>query len=619
MSGRTSANSSVDASPNIGNGTTAQGSTIPVLIGWGGVRLDEAAIGGGVNHPTSSTPSVVFPGESATNMELVLIQMKAMGYNTVRVDFDPMCTPSQYMSPYSATNLERAIHIAQHFGFWIVIDYHGYSEPFNTAQANCWLNFWSGVTNQFKNSYSQIIWEPINEPCYASSCAGNSTTNDMCSSASTCVPTLSRQYQLWIDQARGQGDTHWIVVQNICSYGCSIDWASGFPKVTDPLGTLAQGGRIFISLHSYMGYSSGSWNISTADSMAEEYYQAVVSGISTTGWPALNTEGGTDPLCTSCAPDTILTGSAGYTNTTLHFIQTLTNLYDTNSPQRINWIWWPAGSWTDTPGSGIYGALQCNGNPVGWGCLLNKAPIRSEPVTTSNAIYTLNWTGFDWDGTHEETLTLNGKLLATLPSSAQNGQTNVAFSLNITSLTKLGVNTLVMTHAGWDCAVSDNVSNLQVVQQIDNQTTIVYDNPSTEPLSCTQTLIYQFTIFPPVPPPTLVPPTFTLSWRGFDWDGANEETLTLNGHFLASLPTTSSAQNGQTFVPFSLDITSLVVSGVNTLVITHAGWDCSVTDAVENLQIIQQSDGQTIIVYDNATPLPLSCTQTLTYIFTVSP
>jgi len=367
-----SASKSVTTSQTLTVLPTGGSSTVPVLIGWGGIRLDEAAVGGGVNVPTNPPASLVFPGETATNMELILIEMKAMGYNTVRVNFDPACTSSQYMSAYSATNLQRAIQIAQYFHFWILIDYHGYSEAFNSSQATCWLNFWSGVTNQFKNSYSQIIWEPLNEPCYDSStCAGSSTTNDMCSGASACVTTLSKEYQLWISQTRAQGDTHWIVVQNICSYGCSLsNWATGFPTVTDPLGTLSQGGKIFISLHSYMGYSSGNWNNATADSMAQQYYQAVVSGISTSGWPALNTEGGADPLCTSCAPDQILTGSAGYTTVTFHFIQALTNLYDSNSPQRINWIWWPAGSWTNTPGSGIYGAMQCASSPIGWGCLL---------------------------------------------------------------------------------------------------------------------------------------------------------------------------------------------------------------------------------------------------------
>jgi PKD repeat protein len=398
-------------------------STVPILIGWGGVRLDEATVGGGVNHPTNPPPSLVFPGETATNMELLLIELKNMGYNTVRVDFDPYCTGSQYMSPYNATNLQRAIQIAEHYGFWIIIDYHGYSDMFNTTTSSCWLNFWASVTNQFKSSYSHIIWEPLNEPCYGSGCP-DGITNNVCSGGAACVPVMSHEYQLWINQTRGQGDTHWIVVQNICSYGCSLNnWANGYPTVTDPLGKLPTG-KIFISLHSYMGYSSFSnnWNNATAESYAQQNYQTVVTGITTTGWPALNTEGGADPLCNSCAPDKILTGSAGYSTTTLHFIQTLTNLYDTNNnPQRINWAWWPAGSWTDTPNAGIYGAMQCASSPPGWGCLLRFHPIQSLP-------------DFELDVSPSATANIGTSAISTLTLSFLNGFTGtVALSIAVPS------------------------------------------------------------------------------------------------------------------------------------------------------------------------------------------
>ena len=108
------------------------------------------------------------------------------------------------------------------------------------------------------------------------------------------------------------------------------------------------------------------------------YYQSVRAATSKYGWPALNTEGGADPLCNPCAsppPDTKLSGSAGYTTVTFSFIQKLTNLYDANTPSRINWVWWPAGDWTDTTTSPL-GTLDCNSSPQGWGCQL-----KSEPVT----------------------------------------------------------------------------------------------------------------------------------------------------------------------------------------------------------------------------------------------
>ena len=348
-------------------------SSAPMLTGWGGIRMDESAAGSG------GTSSAVFPGEYASNMELLLMELKAMGYNTVRVDFDPYCSDTvdfNSMSVYSQTNAQRAVQIAEHYGFWIIIDYHGYSDIFRNT--SCWLSYWKPIVQNIGPLYSQIIWEPENEPEYSncnnspSSCPSFSG----CTTDSNCVAYLASAYEQWVNQTRSLGDIHWIVAQNLCSYACGFsDMSLGYPTVTDPLGTLSQGGRIFISLHSYMNYGqySGSWTNATAESVAQQYYQAVLTGESNTGWPALNTEGGTDPLCSSCTPDTILSGSAGYTAVTFHFIQTLVNLYDSNSPQRINWVWWPAGSWTNTPGAGTFGAMQCNSNPIGWGCLLQLA------------------------------------------------------------------------------------------------------------------------------------------------------------------------------------------------------------------------------------------------------
>ena len=353
--------------------SASTGGSVPVMVGWGGVRMDESVAGNG------GTSSAVFPGESASNMELLLIELKAKGYNTVRVDFDPYCSDTvdyNYMSVYSQTNAQRAVQIAQHYGFWILIDYHGYTDIFRNT--SCWLSYWKPIVQNIGPLYLNIIWEPQNEPTLDCSNSPSSCPAASCSSDTSCVTALGNAYQQWIDQARSLGDTHWIVVQNLCSYGCGLsNMADGYPTVTDPLGTLSQGGKIFISLHSYMDYgqNSGSWNSATANSVAQQYYQAVVSGVSNTGWPALNTEGGTDPLCSGCAPDTILAGSSGYTTTTFAFIQALTNLYDAHTPQRINWIWWPAGSWTNTPGAGTYGAMQCNSNPEGWGCLLTFLPL----------------------------------------------------------------------------------------------------------------------------------------------------------------------------------------------------------------------------------------------------
>lgn len=333
----------------------------PRMAGWGGNRLD------------SVTSSTINPnGGPLSNMELVIQREQTLGYNTIRVDFDPFCTDNtdfNYMSAYNAANLQSAIALAQRYNFWIVVDYHGYVD-FQTTSAGlvvpgsslraCWLTFWSGVVTQFKNSYTRVVWEPLNEPCFGSSSSGNANCI-----AGSDVASLSAAYQAWINQARAIGDNHWIVVQNICSNSCSFaDFSQGYPTVTDP------DNLIFISLHAYMGYPYVSpWTTAEADSYAYQFYQWMITGQQRTGWPSLNTEMGADPLCsiTAC-PNAgwVLGGSAGYTTVTLEFMKRLTTLLNTNPDRPINWIGWTSGSWTDTPGSPITGAIDASG----WGTLL---------------------------------------------------------------------------------------------------------------------------------------------------------------------------------------------------------------------------------------------------------
>src|SRR5438445_978929 len=436
----------------------------PQLIGWGGVGL----------------------GETLSDIQTEMQGLNQSGYNAVRVDFGPTCSSAPdtgVLGSYNATKLGQVIALAKQYGLWVMVDYHGHTDLQTSSTEQCWLGFWKSLVENFTLSYSQIIWEPINEPLM---------TNNI------DVTGLSSAYQALIDEVRALGDTHWIVVQNLCSSNCGFSAMSqGYPTVTDPLGNLSQGGRIFISLHSYMGYQyySGSWNNATADALAQQFYNAVVTGMQTTGWPALNTEGGADPQVSNCSgpPDCVLSGSAGYSVTTFHFIQTLTKLYDANTPQRINWVWWPAGSWTDTPGAGIYGALQCNSNPAGWGCLLTFAPLAPLPPP---AQYTLSFQGYAFDGANEETLTVNGAVVANIPQvfTPANGAAWVSFSFNITAFVQQGTNTISFTHANSDCPYFDQVRNLAVT----SQTSTIYSNATVEnvntPSSCTNTLTYAFTV-----------------------------------------------------------------------------------------------------------------------------
>src|SRR5437879_7384462 len=304
-------------------------------------------------------------------MELQSQILLAKRFNGIRVSFQSACSSPQEMGAYDPAWLNRAITIAKHYNFWIIVDYHGYNDLTSSTGVNCWLGYWNPIVQQFMSAYSQIVWEPINEPAMTSS---------------TDVASLSNAYQQWINQARALGDIHWIVVQSLCSSNCSFaNMADGYPTVNDTQG------RIFISLHSYMAYHwySSSWNNATADSLAQQFYNAVVSGSQRAGWPVLNTEGGPDPQglnCSGgvslpsplCAPDQVQVGSAGYSITTFHFILALTSLYDANTPQRINWLWWPMGSWTDTPlAEPQYGALSNDG----WGSLLQypQVPPQNNP------------------------------------------------------------------------------------------------------------------------------------------------------------------------------------------------------------------------------------------------
>src|SRR5439155_5255422 len=138
-------------------------------------------------------------------------------------------------------------------------------------------------------------------------------------------------------------------------------------------------------------YGTCAWTNSTAASIASTYYQDVLHGMRTTGWPVLNSEGGasyfseaacTSPSCTP--PDTRLVGDAGYAGASFYFINALTSDYDA-SGHGIGWAWWPTGDWTNSPcpttssgGGCLYGALSANmgsaGSVPGWGILL-RLPV----------------------------------------------------------------------------------------------------------------------------------------------------------------------------------------------------------------------------------------------------
>ena len=166
------------------------------------------------------------------------------------------------MGNYSQAQLERAVKIAEYFNLWILVDYHGFADFANTTLTDCWLNFWfgpntasgpTGVVGAFMHDYTRIIWEPLNEPdssTFAVSATGWCKSNPLqCELNKTSY--AAAQYQSWLDLARRMGDTHWVVVQNLCSWGCSMDrshWYLEYPNVNDTQR------RVFESLHTYLYY-----------------------------------------------------------------------------------------------------------------------------------------------------------------------------------------------------------------------------------------------------------------------------------------------------------------------------------------------------------------------------
>src|SRR5207237_10645206 len=122
------------------------------------------------------------------------------------------------------------------------------------------------LTMHSQKSNGPISWEPERERT-------DRLCGSACSGVIARVPYLSNEYQMFINQTRAEGDTHWIIVENICSYGCGLDPNGdgslpgsiiGYPTVADPAG------HVFISLHSYLDNPT-SWTSAGSDAYARGY------------------------------------------------------------------------------------------------------------------------------------------------------------------------------------------------------------------------------------------------------------------------------------------------------------------------------------------------------------
>src|SRR6266699_2561021 len=101
-----------------------KGQEPPVMIGWGWLRLDSATTTcpSVCYHNSTYVPSNVFPSQNQSDMERLVVRMKVMGLNTIRVSFSPFCTNpagDRDDSPYSFSDAQNMIKIANYYNFWM--------------------------------------------------------------------------------------------------------------------------------------------------------------------------------------------------------------------------------------------------------------------------------------------------------------------------------------------------------------------------------------------------------------------------------------------------------------------------------------------------------------------
>jgi hypothetical protein len=323
--------------------------TPPLVGGWGGLLTN-----GANRFNASNPPSTVFPGEQASDTEVVFALTKQRGMNAMRVSVvDPGFATTgdvpPWLSTFDSNGYDRTIAIAKAMDMWILNDYHAYTDQIDAESA--WINFW--LTNVIPKAavWDKMIWEPINEPIDSS------------------ASTLAVHYQNWINAVRATGDTHWIAVSiNNYQDEYAPNFTQFFPIVNDPVDS------VFYTFHDYYFYylASGNqydglqgWNTANAQSFADKMNDNVTV-VQSLGRPVLMTEFGADPQGGSSQPvppDIVIGGSAGYAPESLAYAQRLVNNLDNRSP-RVGYFLWTGGDWTDTPGAGPTGALNIWGQQV---------------------------------------------------------------------------------------------------------------------------------------------------------------------------------------------------------------------------------------------------------------
>lgn len=341
-------------------GAVTYDNLVPLLGGWGGIRIYETMRATNIENGSKryEPPSIVFPGEVASNAELTCLELKRRRYNAVRFMWCPATTGKHPTWLYNESWMDRAIKIAKALDMWVIIDCHGYHDHYQYEDQ--WINEWHNIISKFKDSYQKIVWEPINEPVMWYYDGSNKLTG------TEAVNRLGQIYQRWINMCRGLGDTHWIVISPPNWYDPHA-WA--FPSVNDPLN------KIFLNGHFYMFYefNMDRWTTEGAQLFADKKFNIIVDAINTIKKPFLCTEIGATPFSGEYdtleeVPTCRYGGASAYSDVSLAFVQRMITRMDNYSP-RIGYILWTAGDWAKNwpegwHYKGLYGGLDL------WGQLL---------------------------------------------------------------------------------------------------------------------------------------------------------------------------------------------------------------------------------------------------------
>jgi len=107
---------------------------------------------------------------------------------------------------------------------------------------------------------------------------------------------------------------------------------------------------------------------------------------------------------------------------------------------------------------------------------------------------------------------------------------------------------------------------------------------------------------------------YKLYFEGYDYDNANEVTITLNGKVVASLPSSYSPGNNNAWTSYSMYITGSIISGTNTLTFKQNIY----SSCVRNLRVVETSSGQTIYSYSSQRCITAGSNPSISYTFKVS-